>query len=95
MFLKALLTTEEVLGQTCDEDNVYHDANPGVGETQGGQGGVSLQECLDRLGTQANLTISATCHAGEGSRDAQSVHANPSHYLSMFGFSWGTSSCRS
>ena len=27
---------EESLDQTCDEDNVYHDANPGVGEIQGG-----------------------------------------------------------
>ena len=70
------------LDETLDND-LYHDANPGAGETQGGYGSAgsaSLVECL-RLGAE---TTSATCHSGESSRDTRSFPADPSHFYSVF-----------
>ena len=64
--------------ETLDND-LYHDADPGVGETQGGYGSASLTECLGRLGVR---TTSATCHFGEGLRDTRSFPTDPSQVMS-------------
>ena len=53
---------DEVVRDTVDldetlENDLYHDADPGVGKAQGGYGSASLTECLGRLGAQ---TTSAT-----------------------------------
>ena len=67
------------LDKTHDDDDLYHDANPGVGEIQGGYGSASVTECLGRLGIQTGITTSATCHSGEGSRDTNPRFTNSSH----------------
>ena len=65
-----------------DEEETYHDANPGVvGGIQGGFGSASLRECLGRL-VEPATTTSATCHSGEGSRDIQSLQTNPPQVMS-------------
>ena len=53
------------LDNTHDEEETYHDANPGVVDgVQGGFGSASLGECLGRL--VQPTTTSATCHSGGG-----------------------------
>ena len=68
------------LDETLDND-LYHDADPGAGEIQGGYGNTSLVECLGRLEAQ---TTSATCHSAESSRDTRSPLTDPSQ-ASLFG----------
>ena len=48
------------LGETLDND-LHHDADPGVDEIERGYGSASLTECLGRLRAQ---TTFATCHSG-------------------------------
>ena len=67
------------LDETPDND-MYHDADPGAGEIQGGNGSATLLECLGRLGAQ---TTSATCHSGESSRDTRSLPTDPSQVMSQ------------
>ena len=65
------------LDDTIDND-LYHDADPGVDEIQGGHGSASLRECLGR--TEAHST-SPTCHSGEGLRDTRPLSADPSQAM--------------
>ena len=56
--------SSEGFDKTHNEEDTYHDANPGIGETQGEFGSASFRECLGRL-VQPSATTSATCHSGE------------------------------
>ena len=63
------------LGETLDND-LHHDADPGVDEIERGYGSVSLTECLGRLRVQNHL-----CYLPlwEGWRDTRSFPTDPSH----------------
>ena len=68
----AVAHNREDLDQTCEEEQVYHDASPDGGELHGGFGSASLRECLERVST-----TSATCHSGEGMGASSSHTTNP------------------
>ena len=72
--------SSEELDGTLEEEDTYHDANPGIGEIHGGFGSASLRECLGRI-VQTTTTTSATCHSGEGLRDTASHMTDPSQAL--------------
>ena len=78
---RLLTHSSEELDRTHDEDDMYHDANPGIGEMHGGYGSASLRECLGRL-VQPTTTTSATCHFGEGVGDIASRMTDPSQVMS-------------
>ena len=70
--------SRETLDQTHEEEDTYHNANPGIGEFHGGFGSASLGECLGRV-AQSTMTPSATCHSGEGIGESTSHMTNPPH----------------
>ena len=73
--------SSENLGKTGDGEAMYHDANPGVDEIQGGFGSVSLRECLGTITQPA--TSSATRRSGEGLEDSMCPHhTNPPQVMS-------------
>ena len=72
---------QEDLDQTREEEDTYHDANPGIGEFHGGFGSASLRESLGRV-AQSSTTPSATCHSGEGVGENATHMSNPSQVMS-------------
>ena len=67
--------------KTGDGEAIYHDANPGVDEIQGGFGSEPLRQCLGRITQPA--TSSATPRSGEGLEDSTSPHhTNPPQVMS-------------
>ena len=56
----------EDVDKMYEEEDTYHDANPGIGEIHGGFGSASLRECLGKI-VQPTTTTSVTseprmCH---------------------------------
>ena len=76
MFPQALLTTKVDLDEIHDDENQFHDADPGVGEIQGGYGSASLHR-MPMRDYELNpmlpplLPGSSTSYSGEGSRDTK------------------------